>query len=141
MNIEAIIEVPKNSHIKYELKDNVLIADRELSIPMPHNYGYIPHTLSDDGDPLDVFVISQYPILPGARVKAKIIGGLVCVDNGFRDDKIITVMDQNLLGAMRSIEHFLMNYKTGFNILNSISAEEAFFLYQSTINLDFPDDK
>ena len=76
--VNGIVEIPKNSRAKYELdKDSgMIMLDRVLysSINYPANYGFIPKTYCDDGDPLDILVISQVTIVPMCLVKAKVIG-------------------------------------------------------------------
>ncbi len=93
--VNGIIEIPRNSRAKYELdKDSgMLILDRVLysSINYPANYGFIPKTFCDDGDPLDILVISQIEIVPMCIVEAKVIGAMQMIDGGEMDDKIIAV--------------------------------------------------
>ena len=77
----AIIEISKGSNMKYEYDKDAecLRLDRILhnSNVFPYNYGYIPGTLSDDGDPLDIIILCDYPIQPGAMVSCKILGGMM----------------------------------------------------------------
>jgi len=92
----VVIEVPQNAvGIKYELdKDsNAIFVDRFLATPMhyPCNYGFIPNTLSGDGDPVDVLVVAQYPIVTGAVIPCRPIGVLVMEDEGGEDEKILAV--------------------------------------------------
>lgn len=91
----GVIEIPKNCRAKYELdKDSgMLILDRVLysSINYPANYGFIPQTYCDDGDPLDILVISQIDIVPMCLVESKVIGVMRMLDGGEMDDKIIAV--------------------------------------------------
>jgi inorganic pyrophosphatase len=93
--IRAVIEVPKNSKIKYELdKPSGLIrVDRILfsSVHYPANYGFIPKTYCDDDDPLDILVLGQEAVVPLSIVKARPIGLLKMRDQGQTDDKIISV--------------------------------------------------
>lgn len=93
--LNVVIEIPKLSRIKYELdKDSGLIkVDRVLYSPMhyPANYGFVPKTLWDDGDPLDVLVISHEPFVPGCLVEARPIGVLDMKDDGEGDAKILSV--------------------------------------------------
>ncbi|MCH2215937.1 MAG: inorganic diphosphatase [Flavobacteriales bacterium] len=93
--VKGIIEIPKNCRAKYELdKDSgMLILDRVLysSINYPANYGFIPQTYCDDGDPLDILVISQIDIVPMCLVEAKVLGVMRMLDEGEMDDKIIAV--------------------------------------------------
>lgn len=91
----AVIEIPKGGKNKYELdkETGFLRLDRVLytSTHYPANYGFIPRTLADDGDPLDVLVLCQEEILPLTIVDCKPIGVLVMVDGTSRDEKIIAV--------------------------------------------------
>lgn len=91
----AVIEIPKNSKVKYELnKENgFLEMDRILhtSTHYPANYGFIPRTLGDDGDPLDVLVLCSQEIHPLTMVKVYPVGVIRMIDSGQRDDKIIAI--------------------------------------------------
>lgn len=95
MIVDMIVEVPYRSNIKYEFdkKLNLMRCDRILNTSMsyPGNYGYIPNTLSGDGDPLDILLISDYQIFPGTIVNVKIIGVLLTEDEKGEDEKIIAV--------------------------------------------------
>ena len=92
---EALIEIPKGSKAKYELdKDTGLLRlDRVLytSTVYPANYGFIPRTLADDGDPLDVLVLCNEPIFPMTLVTCMPIGVIKMIDGGELDEKIIAV--------------------------------------------------
>ena len=95
-DINVIIEVPMGSEpIKYEMdkESGALFVDRFLHTAMnyPCNYGFIPHTLSDDGDPCDVLVISDFPVVPGSVIKARPIGVLIMEDESGFDEKILAV--------------------------------------------------
>ena len=123
----VMIEIPRGSRKKYEIdKDTgLLFLDRILktSNRFPANYGFIPRTLSEDGDPLDVLVVSMEEIHPLATVVCRPVGVLEMIDNGERDEKIIAVplkdpnycniKDASELPAYISaeIEHFLRVYK------------------------------
>ncbi|MDR0992169.1 MAG: inorganic diphosphatase [Ruminococcus sp.] len=91
----AVIEISKGSKMKYELDKatGVLRLDRVLytSTHYPANYGFIPRTFAEDGDPLDVLVLCSEPIVPMALVKCKPIGLITMTDRGDPDDKIIAV--------------------------------------------------
>ena len=93
--VQAIIEIPKNSRAKYELdkETGMLRLDRVLysSVFYPANYGFIPQTLGEDNDPLDILVLSQIEIQPLCIVNAKVIGVMRMIDNNEADDKIIAV--------------------------------------------------
>jgi len=94
-NINTIIEIPKLSRVKYEVdKDTGLIMfDRVLYSPMqyPTNYGFVPQTLWEDGDPLDVLVLAHEPLIPGCLVETRPIGVLEMKDDGESDSKILSV--------------------------------------------------
>lgn len=98
--VQSIIEIPQGSKAKYELdKDSGLLKlDRVLfsSLNYPHNYGFIPQTLGEDNDPLDIIVISQIDVDPMCIVEAKVIGVLRMIDNGEGDDKIIAVAEHDM---------------------------------------------
>jgi len=94
--VNVIIEVSAGScPVKYEFdKDSgVIMVDRFIQTPMfyPANYGFIPHTLADDGDPLDVMVITRYPLIPGCVIEVRPIGVLYMEDESGKDEKIIAV--------------------------------------------------
>lgn len=93
--LNIVIEVPKGSKVKYELgKDTgLLVVDRILysSVVYPENYGFIPQTLADDDDPLDVIVLMQEPVQPMSILEVRPIGMLPMVDEGENDENIICV--------------------------------------------------
>ena len=91
----ALIEIAKGSKVKYELDKGtgLLMVDRVLysSVIYPANYGFIPRTLGDDDDPLDVLVLMQEPVQPLSILRARPIGMMHMVDEGENDEKIICV--------------------------------------------------
>ena len=91
--VQVFIEIAKNSSIKYEYdkEKNALICDRVLHTPFKYlfNYGFIPNTLSKDGDPLDVIVLMDEELIPGCLIHCKIIGCLETSDDEGEDPKII----------------------------------------------------
>jgi inorganic pyrophosphatase len=91
----ALIEIPKGSRVKYELdkETGLLKVDRILysSVIYPANYGFIPRTLGDDDDPLDLLVLMQEPVQPLSILRARPIGMMHMVDEGENDEKIICV--------------------------------------------------
>src|SRR5437016_10116141 len=100
-DIYAVIEIPLGgAPVKYELDkaSGALFVDRFLHTAMfyPGNYGFIPHTLSEDGDPIDVLVISSIPVIPGAIVRCRPVGVLVMQDQAGPDEKIIAVPTDEL---------------------------------------------
>jgi inorganic pyrophosphatase len=95
-DINVLIEIPQGGvPVKYELdKDSgVLRVDRFLHTAMyyPGNYGFIPHTLSQDGDPVDVIVVGQVPVVPGAIIRCRPVGALLMKDEAGPDEKIVAV--------------------------------------------------
>jgi inorganic pyrophosphatase len=93
--VNVLIEIPQGSNVKYELdeEENVIKVDRILYTAMfyPFNYGFIPGTLEEDGDPLDVLVISNYPLMPGSVIEVRPVGMLFMRDEEGEDAKIIAV--------------------------------------------------
>jgi inorganic pyrophosphatase len=96
---DAVIEIPRGSNVKYELdKSSGLIrVDRVLysAVYYPANYGFIPRTLAEDGDPLDVLVLCQEAVVPLALIHARTVGLMTMVDSGTMDHKIIAVATQD----------------------------------------------
>lgn len=128
--VNAIIENPIGGDpVKYELdkESGLMFVDRFLHTAMyyPGNYGFIPHTLSDDGDPVDILVVGRTPVMPGAVLPARPVGVLVMEDESGMDEKIIGVPVaklhpyhdnvenyEDLRPIMREqIEHFFTHYK------------------------------
>ena len=129
-DVNVIIEVPVGGQpIKYELdkEAGTLVVDRFLYTPMhyPGNYGFVPHTLSEDGDPIDVLVCNTRQLVPGCVINVRPIGVLVMEDNAGRDEKIIAVPSPHLSRryenvrehsdlpeiTLQQIEHFFEHYK------------------------------
>ena len=128
-DINVIIEIPEKSSIKYEVdKDSgAIFVDRFLSTAMyyPCNYGYIPHTLADDGDPMDVLVLAPEPVAPGSVIRCRPIGMLNMIDESGGDVKILAVPHDKICkdyrdiksyldvnpGLIKMIEHFFTHYK------------------------------
>lgn len=128
--VNIIIEIPAESTpVKYEIdKDSgAVCVDRFINVPMfyPCNYGFIPHTLSEDGDPTDVLVITPVPVIAGAVISARPIGGLEMTDESGRDIKLLAVPADKLNGGyddlkeatelpsaiLDKIKHFFEHYK------------------------------
>ena len=110
-DINVIIEVAMGSSpVKYELdKDSQSIwVDRFLSTAMfyPCNYGFIPHTLSDDGDPTDVLVLAPHAIVPGATIRCRPIGVLLMSDEAGGDEKILAVPVSKLTSYYDNVENY-----------------------------------
>lgn len=129
-DIYVVIEIPTNSDpIKYEVdKDSdALFVDRFLGTPMfyPANYGYIPNTLSEDGDAADVMVITPYPVVAGSVIRCRPVGMLRMEDESGMDAKIVAVPHEKLTPMyknvqehtdlpellIKQIEHFFTHYK------------------------------
>jgi inorganic pyrophosphatase len=97
--VNAIIEIPKGSHNKYEFDEKlgVFKLDRVLYSPVhyPLDYGFIPETRSEDGDHLDILVIGSDPVFTGCLVTARVIGMMDMIDSGEPDAKILAVQEHN----------------------------------------------
>ena len=128
--INVVVEIPSRAApIKYELdkESNMIMVDRLLGTAMfyPCEYGFIPHTLSEDGDPVDVLVISPFSLMSGVVIRCRPVGLLRMTDESGKDAKVLVVpidkitpqyhaiqkpadLGQPLLGA---IEHFFKHYK------------------------------
>lgn len=154
--IDCLIEVSKGSNVKYEFdkKMNMLRCDRILhtSMSYPGNYGYIDKTLSEDGDPIDVLLVCDFPLMPLSLITIKIIGVLMMSDEKGTDEKLIAVPtddvdpdseDVNCLGdlpksVLKKIKHFFEHYKdTEKNKWVKVDefkdAKEAMVIYQESI--------
>lgn len=110
-DINVIVEVPIGGEpVKYELdkSSGALVVDRFLYTPMryPGNYGFIPHTLSEDGDPIDVLVCNSRAILPGAVINCRPIGVLKMEDDGGLDEKIIAVPGESVSRIFESVHSY-----------------------------------
>src|SRR6476661_6212349 len=129
-DINVVIEVPVGGEpIKYEMDkaSGALVVDRFLYTPMryPGNYGFVPHTLSADGDPIDVLIANTRPILPGAVINVRPVGVLNMTDESGGDEKIIAVPSPKLTQryvdirdysdlpriTLEQIQHFFEHYK------------------------------
>ncbi|MDZ5699278.1 inorganic diphosphatase [Chelativorans sp. M5D2P16] len=110
-DVNVIVEVPVGGQpIKYEMDKNAgtLIVDRFLYTPMtyPGNYGFVPHTLSDDGDPIDVLVCNTRQLIPGCVINVRPIGVLVMEDNSGQDEKVIAVPSPHLTRRYENVHNF-----------------------------------
>lgn len=129
-DINVIIEVPIGGEpIKYEMdkKSGALFVDRFLYTPMryPGNYGFVPHTLSEDGDPIDVLICNTRPLMPGAVMNCRPVGVLVMEDDGGQDEKIVAVPADSISAryvdiedytelpeiTLQQVQHFFEHYK------------------------------
>lgn len=129
-DIYVMIEIPANSSpVKYEINKNMgaVVVDRFMATPMfyPANYGFIPNTLGNDGDPLDVLVVTPYPVVPGSVIRCRPVGVLNMEDEAGEDAKLIAVPHDKLTKIYsdvkdvndvpellrKQIQHFFENYK------------------------------
>lgn len=129
-DVNVVIEVPqRHLPVKYELdkESGALFVDRfvHTSMSYPCNYGFIPHTLSGDGDPVDVLVVSEFPVVPGAVMRARPVGVLLMTDESGQDEKIVAVPVDKLKPTytdvktitdlpeilLKEISHFFEQYK------------------------------
>ncbi|EAK6621046.1 inorganic diphosphatase [Campylobacter jejuni] len=98
--INAVIEIPYGSNIKYEIdKDSgAIMVDRVMASAMfyPANYGFIANTLADDGDPVDILVLNEYPIQAGAVIPCRLIGVLIMEDESGMDEKLLAVPNSKI---------------------------------------------
>ncbi|KAG2484876.1 hypothetical protein HYH03_016360 [Edaphochlamys debaryana] len=153
--VACVIEIPRGSKVKYELdKDTGLcFVDRILysSVVYPHNYGFVPKTLCEDGDPLDVLVLMQEPVVPMCFLRAKPIGVMQMLDQGERDDKLIAVHadDPEFKGftdisqlpphRLAEIKRFFEDYKKNEHkeviVDDFLGAEEAKKVVKDSLNL------
>ena len=129
-DFNVIIEIPANSDsIKYELdkETGLLCVDRFMPTAMhyPCNYGFVPSTLADDGDPLDVLVVTPFPVQPGSLIRCRALGLLNMTDEAGEDTKILALPIAKVCAyyasitkisdlppiLLQSIQHFFENYK------------------------------
>lgn len=109
-DMNVIIEIPMNHNpIKYEMDkvSGALVVDRfmQAALYYPCNYGFVPHTCSGDGDPIDVLVIANYPIIAGAVINTRPIGVLLMEDESGFDEKIIALPTKKIAPEFAHIEH------------------------------------
>lgn len=129
-DINVVVEVPVGGEpIKYEMDkaSGAMFVDRFLYTPMryPGNYGFVPHTLCGDGDPIDVIVVNQRPLVPGAVINCRPIGVMMMEDESGQDEKIIAVPGHKLTPrydqitsvddlppiVLQQVQHFFEHYK------------------------------
>lgn len=129
--MKVFVEVSKNSNLKYEFdkESKTLVLDRVLhnTNRFPYNYGFIPNTLSPDGDPIDIIILCDYELISGCVCDVKVIGGIDTSDESGQDDKIICVLSDNIdkqskyisdindirQSTIDNIIYFLSHYKEG----------------------------
>jgi len=129
-DINVIIEIPSHSDpVKYEVdkETGAMFVDRFMNTAMhyPCNYGYIPHTLSDDGDPVDVLVVTPIPLISGSVIRCRAVGMLKMTDEAGEDAKLLAVPHEKLCKLYKDAEkpgdmspllldqiaHFFAHYK------------------------------
>jgi inorganic pyrophosphatase len=126
-NLNVIIEIQKGSKNKYELdkETGLIMLDRVMYTGQdyPFDYGFVPNTLCEDGDPLDVILYTTYPLMPGVLVEARPVGVIKMIDGGEADDKILAVPEndprlKDMLSLetfpkhfVKEVQHFLETYK------------------------------
>lgn len=152
--VQALIEIPQGSRSKYEIdkETGLLRLDRIIfsSFIYPVNYGFIPQTLGQDGDPLDILVICSQPIQPLCLVEATVIGNMQMIDQGQMDDKIIAVasndptvkhikdIDELPEHFFNELKHYFEEYKVLENkvveIDNFQNKSEAYRIIQDAIS-------
>ncbi|HEU5016818.1 MAG TPA: inorganic diphosphatase [Pseudolabrys sp.] len=129
-DVNAVIEIPLGGvPVKYEFDkvSGAIFVDRFLHTAMfyPGNYGFIPHTLSEDGDPCDILVMAQLPVVPGAVIRCRPVGALLMEDEAGRDEKLVAVPVDDLYPfytgvssyqdlptvMLEQIAHFFQHYK------------------------------
>ncbi len=153
--VNCVIEISQGSRAKYEIDKHtgLLKLDRIIysSFHYPINYGFLPQTLGDDGDPLDILVLCSQEIRPLCLVRAKVIGNMQMIDNGQMDDKIISVaIDDPSVNHINSVDelpnHFLLELKNFFEEYKKLEnkkvvidqfqgKDKAFEVIDASINL------
>jgi inorganic pyrophosphatase len=156
IEVDVFIEIAKNSHIKYEYDPDLkaLVCDRILHTPHKYefNYGFIPNTLSQDGDPLDVVVIMDDELVPGCYVKCKFLGVLETEDDEGVDPKIVMCPCRKVdpkynsikdisdlpLSTREKIQYFFSHYKDLENkhvtVGNWLDKNDAINIYLHSMN-------
>jgi inorganic pyrophosphatase len=153
--LDVFIEISKNSHIKYEYDKNkkALVCDRILRTPFKYffNYGFIPETLSEDGDPIDAVIIMDDELIPGSYIKCKLVGSLETCDDEGNDPKLILypcnkvdpkyynindINDVNKI-ILEKIEFFFQQYKVLENkkvtVGNFLDKNSSIKIYEDSI--------
>ncbi len=132
--MNVIVEIPKFSKNKYEIdKETGMIAlDRVMHTAQdyPFDYGFVPQTLFDDGDALDVVLITTYPLAPGILVKARPVAIMEMIDGGERDDKVVAVpVDDPRFADMKDLadinKHFIKEMTHFFETYKKVQNKEV----------------
>ncbi|WP_297574360.1 inorganic diphosphatase [uncultured Campylobacter sp.] len=154
--INAVIEIPYGSNIKYEIdkESGAVFVDRVLysSVFYPANYGFVPNTLAEDGDPIDILVLNEYPLQAGSVIPCRLIGVLAMEDEAGVDEKLLAVpvskidprfddiksIDDLPKATLNKIKNFFETYKLlepnkWVKVKNFESAQKAAEMLQSAI--------
>ncbi|SMO41486.1 inorganic diphosphatase [Melghirimyces algeriensis] len=153
LTVDAYIEIPTGSQNKYEYdkEEGVFRLDRVLYSPMhyPTEYGYLKNTLAEDGDPLDILVLTTFPTFPGCVIESRVVGVLLMSDDKGKDEKLLGVPTEDPRWnhvktledipehTLKEIEHFFQVYKDLENKETRIEGwkgtDEATRLYQESL--------
>ena len=117
--VEVFVEVPRGSFFKRELREGVLTVDYVSPVPSPFNYGCVPDTLAEDGDPQDVVVLGPRLDL-GTRTRVPVVGVVRFVDAGQRDDKLVASLGPPSTDQRRRLERFFRVYARARRVLNAV---------------------
>lgn len=108
--INAVIEIPFGSSIKYEVdKDSgAVVVDRIMrsAVYYPANYGFVPNTLADDDDPMDILILNEYPLQAGSVIRCRLIGVLIMEDEGGMDEKLLAVAIDKIDPVYTNIKNY-----------------------------------
>jgi inorganic pyrophosphatase len=133
-HVPVVIEIPQGSKLKYEIDKTtgMLMLDRVLysSVHYPANYGFLPRSHADDGDPLDILVLMQEPVVPLTIVRARAIGGLAMTDDKGGDDKIVAVcVDDPAVKHYRDVSelppHLMIELERFFRDYKALEGKET----------------
>lgn len=132
--VDAFIEIPSGSQNKYEYDEEVgaFRLDRVLYSPMhyPTEYGYLKNTLAEDGDPLDILVLTTFPTFPGCVIKSRVIGVLLMADDKGQDEKLLAVpVDDPRFNEVKSLDdvppHILEEIAHFFRVYKDLENKET----------------
>lgn len=142
MILLGTVEIPKGSNYKYEIHNDKLYLDRIVDQKFPFNYGFINKTLAEDGDALDVFILSDHLIQPGAIVSLELIDVALVTDNGVSDDKLVCKLEGDrvfhLSADKTELASFLRTYKKGLEFHGFGGPDAAHDILVKARNAWFP---
>lgn len=137
-NVDVVIEIPKGSNVKYEYdkERHMIICDRVLHTPMkyPFNYGFIPNTLSEDGDPLDVVILMDDELVPGCMIKCKVLGYLDTKDDAGNDPKLIVCPIKKVDPMWENIDDLFSAYE----VSSQFNTHDKKFIMNDSENIQMP---